>query len=115
MEQLVTHPKLGASWEGFALEQVIRASGTSEEETYYWGVHNQAELDLLLFRNGQRLGFEVKYADASGVTSSHGAALETLRLDSLTIVCPGHASYPLDDEIRVQGLSHLLQTKEAFR
>jgi uncharacterized protein len=115
MEQLVTHPKLGASWEGFALEQVIRASGTSEEDTYYWGVHNQAELDLLLFRNGQRLGFEVKYTDAPGVTSSQRAALETLRLDSLTIVCPGHASYPLDDKIRVQGLSHLLQTKEVFR
>ncbi len=114
LEQMVTHPKLGASWEGFALEEVIRASGVSEEETYYWGVHNQAELDLLLFRNGKRLGFEVKYTDTPGVSSSQRAALETLRLDSLTIVCPGNASYPLDEKIQVRGLVHLTQTPAAF-
>jgi len=104
MEQMVTHPKLGASWEGFALEQVIRNSGVSEEETYYWGVHNQAELDLLLFLRGKRLGFEVKYSDAPRVTSSQRAALETLHLDSLTIVCPGSGCYSLDDRIHVRGL-----------
>ena len=112
MEQMVTHPKLGASWEGFALEQVIHASGVSEEETYYWGVHNQAELDLLLFRGQKRLGFEVKYTDAPKATSSQGSALEHLRLDSLTIVCPGDASYPLDEKIQVQGLAHLLKNLE---
>lgn len=115
MEQMVTHPKLGASWEGFALEQVIRASGVSEEETYYWGVHNQAELDLLLFRDGKRLGFEVKYTDTPRVTSSQRAALEHLKLDSLTLVCPGHASYPLDDKIHVCGLDHFIQTPQAFK
>ena len=115
MEQMVTHPKLGASWEGFALEHVIRASGVSEEETYYWGVHNQAELDLLLFRGGRRLGFEVKYTDTPKVTASQRAALEHLRLDSLTLVCPGSASYPLDDKIQVCGLTHLIQTQEAFK
>jgi hypothetical protein len=115
MEQMVTHPKLGASWEGFALEQVIRASGVSEEEAYYWGVHNQAELDLLLFRGGRRLGFEVKYTDTPKVTASQRAALEHLRLDSLTLVCPGSASYPLDDKIQVCGLTHLIQTQEAFK
>ena len=111
LSAMVTHPKLGASWEGFALEQIIRASGVSEEEAYYWGVHNQAELDLLLFRKGQRLGFEVKYTDAPKVTSSQRMALETLRLDSLTLVCPGDTNYPLDDQIRVQGLAHLIQTR----
>jgi uncharacterized protein len=115
MEQMVTHPKLGASWEGFALEQVIRASGVSEEEVYYWGVHNQAELDLLLFRNGKRLGFEVKYTDTPKVSSSQRAALETLRLDSLTIVCPGSANYPLDDRIQVRGLVHFIEPREAFK
>jgi len=114
LEQMVTHPKLGASWEGFALEQVIRASGVSEEEACYWGVHNQAELDLLLFRNGKRLGFEIKYTDAPKVSASQRAALETLRLDSLTIVCPGNASYPLDHKIQVRGLLHLIQTPTAF-
>jgi hypothetical protein len=115
LEQMVTHPKLGASWEGFALEQVIRASGVSEEEAYYWGVHNQAELDLLLFRNGKRLGFEVKYTDTPRVTSSQRAALETLRLDSLTLVCPGNASYPLDDKIHVRGLAHFIATPGTFK
>jgi uncharacterized protein len=107
MEQMVTHPKLGASWEGFALEHVIRASGVSEEEVYYWGVHNQAELDLLLFREGKRLGFEIKYTDTPRVTSSQRSALEHLGLDLLTIVCPGNADYRLDDKIRVLGLSRL--------
>lgn len=114
LEQMVTHPKLGASWEGFALEQVIRASGVSEEEAYYWGVHNQAELDLLLFRHGKRLGFEIKYTDAPKITSSQRAALETLRLDSITLVCPGDADYPLGERIHVQGLSRLTQTPGVF-
>lgn len=105
MEQLVVHPKLGASWEGFALEQVIRASGATEEDVYFWGVHNQAELDLLLFRNGTRLGFEVKYTATPKVTSSQRIAIEQLKLDKLTIVCPGNADYPLDDKVHVTGLS----------
>jgi predicted AAA+ superfamily ATPase len=107
MEQMVTHPKLGASWEGFALEQIIRASGVSDEETYFWGVHNQAELDLLLFRNGKRQGFEVKYTATPKVTSSQRIALEQLNLDSLTIVCPGNANYPLDKKIHVTGFTHI--------
>lgn len=107
LEQMVTHPKLGASWEGFALEQVIRASGVPEEEAYFWGVHNQAELDLLLFRGGKRLGFEIKYTDAPRVTSSQRMALEQLNLDSLTIVCPGDADYPLDEKIQVRGLARV--------
>lgn len=114
LEQMVTHPKLGASWEGFALEQVIRASGVSEEEVYYWGVHNQAELDLLIFRHNQRLGFEIKYTDAPRVTSSQRMAIETLRLDSLTLVCPGDAGYPLDERIQVQGLNRLIHTPGVF-
>ena len=105
MEQMVTHPKLGASWEGFAIEQVIRTQGVAEEEAYFWGVHNQAELDLLLFRGGKRLGFEVKYTDTPKVTASQRAAVEQLKLDSLTIVCPGAAEYPLDKKIHVAGLA----------
>ena len=107
--QLLTHPKLGASWEGFALEQVIRLSGVSEEDAFFWGVHNQAELDLLLFKNGQRLGYEVKYTDAPKVTSSQRLALECLKLESLTIVIPGDAEYPLTDQIQVRGLKKLLE------
>ncbi|MFA4944263.1 MAG: ATP-binding protein [Lentisphaeria bacterium] len=113
-EQLLTHPKLGASWEGFALEQVIRLSGVSEEEAFFWGVHNQAELDLLLFNGGRRLGYEVKYTDAPKVTSSQKLALECLGLESLTIVVPGDADYPLADKIQVRGLGNLVRNGSGF-
>lgn len=107
LEQMVTNPKLGASWEGFALEQIIRASGVSEEETYFWGVHQQAELDLLLFRNGKRLGFEIKYADAPRLSPAHRLVMEHLRLDALTLVCPGQMDYPLENRVRVTGLARV--------
>ena len=110
-EQLVTHPGLGASWEGFALEQLIQTSGAAEEEVYFWGVHNQAELDLLLFRDGRRDGYEVKYTDAPKVTASHRMALDLLHLDSLTIVVPGDAEYPLGDRISVLGLNRIAPTE----
>jgi predicted AAA+ superfamily ATPase len=106
--QMVTHPRLGASWEGFALEQIIRLSGAGEEEAYFWGVHNQAELDLLLFVGGARLGFEVKYTDAPRRTASQRLAIELLGLDSLTIVVPGGAAYPLDEKVRVRGLARVV-------
>jgi len=105
MEQMVTHPRLGASWEGFALEEIIRWTEASEEEVYFWGVHNQAELDLLLFLKGRRLGFEVKYTDAPRATASQQQAVAQLGLESLTIVVPGEADYPLGDRIRVLGLN----------
>ncbi|HYN40963.1 MAG TPA: ATP-binding protein [Thermoanaerobaculia bacterium] len=108
MGQLVTHPRLGASWEGFALEQVIRLVGAPEEETFFWGVHNQAELDLLLLLKGRRLGFEVKYTDTPRVTSSERSALEHLGLEQLTIVVPGEADYPLADRVRVLGLDRMM-------
>lgn len=107
MSALVVHPKLGASWEGFALEQVIRLSGASEEEVYFWGVHNQGELDLFLIKEGRRRGFEVKYTDAPGITAAQRLALDCLRLDRLDIVCPGQASYPLSDRIHVTGIERV--------
>jgi predicted AAA+ superfamily ATPase len=103
------HPKLGASWEGFALEQVVRASRASEEEVFFWGVHNQAELDLLIVRRGRREGYEVKYTDAPKVASSQRMALELLRLDSLTIVVPGGAAYPLAERVDVRGLARFAE------
>lgn len=108
MAQLVTHPKLGASWEGFAIEQVIRWGAATAEETFFWGVHNQAELDLLAFSRGRRVGYEVKYSDAPRLTASHRMALEVLRLDSLTVVTPGAVDYLLADKVRVVGLANLI-------
>ncbi len=108
-DMLMSHPKLGASWEGFALEQIIRQSRASEEDLFFWGVHNQAELDLLFFHRGRRYGVEIKYTDTPKVTASQNQALQHLALDSLTLVVPGNRSYPLADRINVQGLNHLIE------
>jgi len=104
---LVVHPKMGASWEGFALEQIIRLSHADEEEIYFWGVHNQGEIDLLVMRDGKRHGFEIKYTDTPAVTASQRLALESLKLDRIDIVCPGAASYPLDEKVFVSGLERV--------
>ncbi len=89
------HPKLGASWEGFALEQVLKWSG--EREAYFWNTQGGAELDLLVFVDGRRLGFEFKYADRPSVTRSLQVAREDLRLDHAFVVHPGQRSFPLND------------------
>lgn len=109
MAAMVVHPKLGASWEGFALEQTIRLSGAGEEEVYFWGVHSQGELDLLLVKDGKRHGFEVKYTDRPGVTASQKLALDCLGLDRLDIICPGAGSYPLSEKIHVTGLDRVAE------
>jgi hypothetical protein len=99
-----THPKLGASWEGFALESVIRSLDIPSEEAYFWGTHNQAELDLLVFKGGRRFGFEFKYTDAPRTTKSMAAALEDLSLERLYVVFPGDQRFPLGATIEAVGL-----------
>lgn len=106
---LLTHPKLGASWEGYALEETIRFHEARDEEVFFWGTHGDAEVDLLVFRNGQRLGYEFKYGDAPRRTRSMLLALEDLRLDSLTVLHPGKSTYPLGKNITAQGLSEFLE------
>jgi predicted AAA+ superfamily ATPase len=103
-DDLLVHPKLGASWEGFALEEITRALRVREEECFFWGVHGQAELDLLVLKDGQRLGFEVKYSDKPTLTPSMKVAFDTLQLNSLVIVCPGAAEFNLADKISVRGI-----------
>jgi predicted AAA+ superfamily ATPase len=107
MATMVVHPKLGASWEGFALEHLIRASRASEEEIFFWGVHNQGEIDLLIFRNGIRRGFEIKYTDRPGMSASQTLALESLNLDRIDVICPGDAHYPLNDRVHVTGFERI--------
>jgi predicted AAA+ superfamily ATPase len=106
---LSVHPRLGASWEGFALEQVIRLAGVEDEQVYFWGVHNQGELDLLLFHKGKRWGFEIKYTDTPRRSASQKLALESLRLDRLDVVCPGDAHYPLGERQFVTGIESIAQ------
>jgi len=104
-EQLESHPKLGASWEGFAIEQIL--SSRAPPEAYFWGTHAGAELDLLLFEEGRRIGFEIKYADAPRTTRSMRTALEDLRLDQLYVVYPGSASFQMDSRIEARGITDL--------
>ena len=106
--QLHTWPKLGASWEGFALEEIIRLADASEDEVYFWSVHSQGELDLMIVKDGQRRGFEFKFGDSPKLTPACHMALQHLKLDELTLVCPGDAAHELADNIRVRGLNRLV-------
>lgn len=99
MADLQSHPKLGASWEGFAVEQIIRLLET--RDAYYWATHGGAELDLLVRIGGKHYGFEFKYADAPGTTRSMRIALEDLSLEHLWVVYPGGQDYALDARISV--------------
>jgi predicted AAA+ superfamily ATPase len=107
---LQTYAKLGASWEGFALEQIIQKYHAKPQDCFFWATHNGAELDLLLFIKNQRLGFEIKYSDAPRLTPSMKIALEDLSLDQLTVIYPGNVSYPLADKIQVIGLNEYLKS-----
>jgi len=108
-----SHPKLGASWEGFALEQVIGVLDT--RDAYFWATHAGAELDLLVRLGGKSYGFEFKYADAPGTSRSMHAAIEDLSLEHLWVIYPGHQEYPLHDKISVIPLSAIPQIAEALR
>lgn len=96
------HPKLGASWEGFAVEQILGLLET--RDAYFWAAHTGAEIDLFVLHGGRRLGFEVKLADAPGVSRSMHAALDDLRLDHLYVVVPGGPSYDLEERVTVTAL-----------
>ena len=112
-EELLVHPKLGASWEGFALEEVVRLHRADEDEVYFWAVHQQVELDLLIVRGQEKLGFEFKYGSAPRLTRPLARAREILGLERLTVVCPGDGDYPLADGIRVLGLKALVEQHPA--
>jgi predicted AAA+ superfamily ATPase len=107
--QLVTHPKLGASWEGFAIEQLLRAE--APEEAWFYAVHSGAELDLVMVRGGRRIGVEVKRADAPATTRSMRTARQDLGLDELWIVYPGARRFTLEDGVLVRPLVDSAETE----
>lgn len=94
---LLAHPKVGASWEGFALEQFLRIH--RPPEAYFWATHSGAELDLFLLHAGKRYGVEAKFSEAPEVTRSMRIALNDLALDHLFVLYPGTQSFPMDDRI----------------
>lgn len=103
---LLTHPSCGASWEGFALEQVLRIA--QPDQAYFWATHQGAELDLLLLKGSQRIGVEFKRADAPRVTPSMRIAIDDLKLDTLYVVYPGSHRYTLVPGIEVVPLWAIL-------
>lgn len=107
-DALLSHPKCGASWEGYVLEQALHR--LQPDETYFWATHGGAELDALLFVNGRRIGLEIKHADAPRLTPSMRHALEDLRLDELWVIYPGAREYGLHDRVKVLPFERLLAT-----
>ncbi len=103
--RLEGHPKLGASWEGFVIEEVLRVTG--DRQAYFWGTQSGHELDLLVFVNGRRIGIEVKYSDAVSMTKSMHIALADLRLDQLLVVHPGRQCYPLGEKVEAVSIGAL--------
>jgi predicted AAA+ superfamily ATPase len=103
---LLTHPRAGASWEAFALEQVL--SIAAPDEAWFWATHGGAELDLLLIKDGRKVGVEFKRADAPRLTPSMRAALHDLKLDALYVVYPGPRRYTLAERVEAVPLEALL-------
>jgi len=104
-EDLLGHPKLGASWEGFAVEQALAAFAT--RDAYFWATHGGAELDLMLVIHGKRYGFECKVSDAPASTRSARIALTDLGLEHLWTLYPGTDAYELDERLSVLPLREL--------
>lgn len=104
---LMTHPKLGASWEGFVIEQVLVAE--PHDEAFFWATHQGAEIDLILSRGGRLLGVECKRTDAPRVTPSIKNALADLDLDRVAVVYPGERRYPLADRVEAVPVSELAE------
>lgn len=104
-DQVMGHPKAGASWEGFVIEQVITLLGS--RDAYFWGTHQGAELDLLIMHGGKRVGFEVKMSDAPTMTKSMTIAIEDLGLERLLVIYPGTQSWPMGDHAEVVSILDL--------
>ncbi|MBT1073725.1 ATP-binding protein [Geobacter grbiciae] len=105
MPELLSHPKCGASWEGYIIEEII--TRVQPDEIYFWATHAGAELDLLMFKDGRRIGVEIKRADAPRLTPSMRTALEDLRLDRLLVLYPGGRRYPLSEGVEVVPFAEL--------
>jgi predicted AAA+ superfamily ATPase len=106
-DALLCHPRLGASWEGFVVEQLLAT--WRPEGAWFWATHGGAELDLLVSRGGRRIGVEIKRADAPRLSASMRQALQDLQLDELLVVTPGDRSYRLNERARVVSLAEALE------
>jgi uncharacterized protein len=108
-DALLGHPRVGASWEGFALHQIVRVLAADWQDCHHWRLHTGAELDLLVLQDGRRLGFEIKRTDSPRITPSMRTALDALRLDRLFVVHAGRESWSLADRIEAVPLAGLTE------
>jgi len=107
--ELLGHPKVGASWESFAVAEVVRVLGVPWDRCYYWATHQGAELDLLVMQGGKRLGFELKRTSAPRATRSMFTALEDLGLDRLYVIYPGEKRFPLHERVEALGFLEAME------
>ena len=107
-QELLVNPRSGASWEGYVIEEVIKAA--APDEVYFWGTHSGAELDLLLIKNGRRIGVECKRMDAPRLTPSMRSACADLELARLLVIYPGPHPYPLADNVQTIPLKMLAES-----
>jgi hypothetical protein len=108
-EDVEGHPKVGASWEGFILREVVERLGARPEEVFFWATHAGAELDLLVVRGNRRLGFEMKRTAEPRITPSIRTALEDLRLERVDVVYPGERTFLLAERVRALALPRLYE------
>ncbi|MDO8524896.1 MAG: DUF4143 domain-containing protein [Candidatus Omnitrophota bacterium] len=106
-KEILTHPKLGASWEGFAFENAAKSIGKRSEELYFWSTHTDAEVDLFWQNKGKNWAIEFKYTDAPKITRSMRIALKDLDLTHLWIIYPGKEDYKLSSNITVKSLRNI--------
>ncbi len=109
---LLTHPKVGASWEGFVIEQVLAAE--PHDEAFFWATHQGAEIDLILSRGGRLLGVECKRADAPRMTKSIAIAIEDLGLERVAVMYPGERRCPLGDKVEAVPVAELASPGRLF-
>ena len=105
--QLQSHPKLGASWEGYALEECTKSIGLRDEQLYFWATHSGAEVDLFWTINGKNWAIEFKFEDAPRMTRSMHSALADLELEKLWVVYPGKDSYALHAKVQTLPLTQV--------
>lgn len=113
-KDLLGSPKCGASWEGYVIEEAIQTC--QPDESYFWGTHNGAEIDLIMVKDGRLIGVECKRMDAPKLTPSMQIAMTDLKLDRIAVIYPGLKRYPLTDKIEAVPLQELSRSgKELFR
>jgi predicted AAA+ superfamily ATPase len=112
LKALITHPKVGASWEGFVVEQVLRA--VAHDEVFFWATHQKAEIDLILRRGGELVGVECKRTDAPRMTPSIRIALEDPKLARIAVLYPGAKRFALSDRVEAVPLRTICAREPIF-